>query len=146
MKAIDPFETVCLRGVTLAKYHAVITYLETKENYQPEMSKEDFINNCLAFLGCVKVPDFFKEYLAFIYEFHRLDVPADLVYDRTDGRAFVNLINGLVSRIEPGMNQIEFENHLIDGYPAGGGNLLKKPRWVNWIRKAIDFIDDNWKS
>ena len=70
----------------------------------------------------------------------------DLVYDRTDGRAFVNLINGLVSRIEPGMNQIEFENHLIDGYPAGGGNLLKKPRWVNWIRKAIDFIDDNWKS
>ena len=44
-------------------------------------------------------------------------------------------LNGPISRIEPGMNEIKFENHLVEGYPAGGGNLLKKPWWVNWIER-----------
>lgn len=145
MEPIEPFAKVCLKGKTLAKYHAVITFLETKENYKPEMTEDNFVKNCLSFLGCVKIPDFFKNYLLFIYQFHKAEVSADYVYDRTDGRAFTDLVNGLISRIEPGMNEIEFENHLVEGYPAGGGNLLKKPWWVNWIRKVIDFIDDNWK-
>lgn len=146
MEAIEPFAMVCLKGKTLAKYHAVITFLETKENYKPEMTQDDFVKNCLSFLGCVKIPDYLRDYLVFIYDFHKSDVSADYVYEKTDGRAFTEIVNSMIGKIEPGMTEIEFENHLIDGYPAGGGNMLKKPRWVNWIRKIIDFIDDHWKK
>lgn len=142
---IDPFVKICIKVQTLGKYHAVITFLETKENYKPEMTEDDFIKNCLAFLGCVKIPQFFKDYLSFIYPFHVNDVNSDYVYDKTDGRAFTNLYNEMIKLIQPGMTQIEYENHLIPGYPAGGGNPLEKPKWVNWIRKVIDIIDDLWQ-
>lgn len=145
MKAIDPYVNVSINVQTLAKYHAVITFLETKENYEPEMTKENFIKNCLAFLGCAEIPDFLKNYYGFIFDFHASGVSSDKVYEKTDGRAFTNLSNALIERIKPGMTEIEFENHLIPGYPAGGGNRLKKPWWVNPIRKIIDWIDDNWK-
>lgn len=109
----------------------VIIFLETKENYKPEITEENFKKNCLAFLGCVEVPPFFTDYLSDVYQFHKSGVDADTVYEKTDGRAFTNLVNGLLARIEPGMNEIEFENHLVPGYPAGGGNRIKKPKWVN---------------
>jgi len=144
MEPIDPFMKVSIKAKTLAKYHMVITYLETKENYKPEMTEDDFISNCLAFLGRVELPDYFKNYLKVVYKFHVADINVDIVYEKTDGRAFTELANELIKRIEPGMNEIEFENHLIPGYPAGGGDLKKKPKWVNWLRKFFDWLDDNW--
>lgn len=109
------------------------------------MTKEDFIKNCLAFLGCAKIPDFITDYYGFIYDFHVAGANSDIVYEKTDGRAFTVLANGLIAKIKPGMTQIEYENSLIEGYPAGGGDLRKKPWWVNPLRKIIDWIDDNWK-
>lgn len=144
MEPIDSMSKVSIRANTLGKYHMVITFLETKGNYQDGMTEADFKKNCLAFLGCVKYPPCFPDYLSEVYKFHVSGVDADTVYNKTDGRAFANLVNGLLERKKPGMTEIEFENHLIEGYPAGGGNLLKKPWWVNWIRKVIDLIDDNW--
>ncbi|MDO9001361.1 MAG: hypothetical protein Q7W45_16465 [Bacteroidota bacterium] len=145
MRPIDPYVSVSIKAQTLAKYHAVITFLETEANYKPEMTEEDFIKNCLAFLGCAKIPDFLKSYYGFIYEFHVSGVSSDTVYEKTDGRAFTEFANALIERIKPGMTQIEFENNLVEGYPVGGGDKLKKPWWVNPIRKIIDWIDDNWK-
>lgn len=145
MEEISAISKVCIKANTLAKCHMVITFLETKENYKPEMTEENFKKNCFAFLGCVEIPTFFSEYLSVVYKFHKSGVDADTVYEKTDGRTFVNVVNGMLERIEPGMNEIDFENHFIPGYPAGGGNRLKKPKWVNWVRKFFDFIDDNWE-
>lgn len=111
-----------------AKYHAVITYLETKELYRSGMSRDEFVRATTEGVDDQQAVAIFSEYMSKIYECHTRKMTSDAVYDSIDGKEFVIMINKLTR------------------YEAANGHQLslKKPRWFNWLRKAIDFIDDHW--
>jgi hypothetical protein len=113
----------------IGKYHAVITYLETASYYKAGMTEDAFIRATTACIEEQELKDLFKPYMSKIYSYHTKKLTSDQVYDLTDGRVFSDTINGL----------IKFESN--SGHVASA----KKPWWFNWLRKAIDFIDDNWK-
>lgn len=111
-----------------AKYHAVITYLETKELYRDGMSRDAFVKATTAGVDDQTAVTVFSDYMSKIYEFHTRRLTPDAVYDSVDGSDFVVMINKLTQYEESNGHQLS----------------LKKPRWFNWLRKAIDFIDDHW--
>ncbi|HEX8268808.1 MAG TPA: hypothetical protein VF581_02855 [Flavobacterium sp.] len=112
-----------------AKFHAVITYLETKELYRAGMSREEFVKVTTSCVEEKEIVEIFAPYMGKVYDYHTQKLSSDKVYDMVTGEDFVAMANRLRAYEE------------TSGHTAS----LKKPWWVNWLRKAIDFIDDNWK-
>jgi hypothetical protein len=109
-----------------AKFHAVITYLESKDYYKAGMSKDAFIKASTVGVTDVRLVECCTPYLTTIYTFHTKKLTADQVYDNVDGTDFANVINSVFA------------------YEKSSGNtfLTQKMGWLNWLRKLIDTIDD----
>ncbi len=113
-----------------AKFHAVITLLESKAIYKSGMSQDEFVTSNLAGVDDLNLSKIVTPYLQTIYSYHTKGLSADDVYSMTTGEEFATLENQLVA----------YEKSV------GGSSSLssKKPKWLNWLRKLIDLIDDNW--
>ena len=112
-----------------AKFHAVITYLETKEMYTEGMSRDEFVNVTTSSVEEQEIVQIFSPYMGKIYDYHTQNLTPDKVYDLVTGEDFVEMANSMRSY------------ELSSGHTAS----LKKPRWFNWLRKVIDYIDDHWE-
>jgi|GEM_PF-5192215 len=113
----------------IGKFHAVITYLETKDFYKSGVTEASFIKAVCANVDDIKVIEITTPYLKTIYSYHLNKLTSDQVYDKTTGEQYALMHNQLTSYIKT-----------IGDKPS----KLKKPKWFNWLRKLIDFIDDNW--
>ena len=145
-KAIGPYKITSSSKLspkvsTTAKLFMVIAYLETKPNYKEGMSKEEFLNSMLAGVEAKSVPAL-KKYFGTVYDYHKQNMHPDEVYQKTDDKAFIAVYNDLVGLYKPKMSKPEFKR--VVGLESLD-NVRTKPWWINWLRKVIDFIDDNWK-
>ena len=111
-----------------AKYHAVITFLESDSRYRKGMSADEFVKGELKGVEDEKLIEIFTPYLQTIYSFHTEDLTPDMVYDKIDGEAFTKVVNDL--------RVYQEEN--------GGGATQMRIRWLNAIRKFIDWVDDTF--
>jgi hypothetical protein len=124
---------------TIAKLYMVIGYLETKANYKEGISKEEFLNSMFKEYSSQSIPAL-RKYFGVVYDFHKQNLHPDDVYQKADDKAFLAINNDFVSLYKPTMTKSQFREILQIKTAIG-----KKPIWINWIRKAIDLIDDNWK-
>lgn len=130
--------------VTVGKLHGIISYLETKEYYTKGMSEKEFVNKIMAYQFDNGVsPDFFKNYLTYIYKLHTLNGDDNKVYDSIDGKAFVDFTNGILKLYN---NKMSKEDALMAIYTNGDASKTVKPKngWLNFARKIIDVIDDEF--
>jgi hypothetical protein len=144
--AITPSTELQVRGRLAGKLHMVITFLETKPFYSRGVSGDQFVKRALAQMEPAPTPVWLRTYLLQVYEYHVKGVSADVVYATDDGRAFSELYNAAARTYKPGMTKEEFERQLIPGTTPGYGDpQMRKPWWVNCVRKIVDFIDDHWQ-
>ncbi len=116
----------------IGKYHAVITFLETKEFYKPGMSEDEFVQTTTSCLEDETLIEMFTPYMRHIYNYHVNKMTSDEVYDKEDSNSFASLSTSL----EKYMQDPNIRKELS----------FKKPKWFNWLRKAIDWLDDHWKE
>jgi hypothetical protein len=109
----------------IGKYHAVITFMETKEYYTKNMSEEDYFNETTSCIKETELKNLFRPYMAKIYSCHVKNLTSDQVYDLIDGADFANVENALRKyRSTPEIN------------------TTSTLRWFNWLRKLFDFPGD----
>lgn len=111
-----------------AKFHGVITYLESADRYKDGMSVDEFVKGELQGVEDEKLIDIFTPYFQNIYTFHKAGLTADMVYDKIDGEGFTRVVNDL----------------RIYQEETGNGATPMKIRWLNAIRKFIDWVDDTF--
>jgi hypothetical protein len=144
---ITPTTQLQVSGRLAGKLHMVTTFLETKPFYSRGVSSDQFVKRALAQMEPAPTPAWLKTYLLRVYEYHAKGVSADVVYATDDGRAFTELYNAVAKTYKPGMTKEEFERQLIPGTTPGYGDpRMRKPWWVNCVRKVVDWIDDHWKD
>jgi len=115
----------------ISKFHSVITFLETKDFYKKGMSEEEFIDKTTSCLEDKELKKLFAPYMSQIFYYHENNFTSDKVYDSVKGDNFITLTNALERYMEDPVIRKEM--------------LLKKPKWFNYLRKIIDWIDDHWK-
>ena len=123
---VKPANKIATSVVLVAKYHAVITFLESKDYYKDGISNEEFVKKGLVGITDKKLLTLLTPYMQTIYSFHTQKLTADMVYERITGSEFSNTVNSL--RI----------------YQKEGGNFPPQNRigWLNAIRKFFDWLDD----
>ncbi|WP_452226644.1 hypothetical protein [Lacinutrix cladophorae] len=113
----------------VGKFHAVITYLETKEFYKNGMTKDEFVKSTTSCVDDKELINIFKPCMEEIYVFHTKKLSPDQVYDYIDGNSFAKTAIALKKY------EIKYDRE---------ASRIKKPKWFNWLRKFIDWLDDTW--
>lgn len=122
---IKPSNKVATSVKLIGKFHAVITYLETKDFYVKGMSEEDYVNTTTSCIKETELKNVFKPYMAKIYSYHTKGLTSDQVYDLVDGNDFASVENAL--RKYRVISEI---------------NTTYTLRWFNWLRKLFEFPGD----
>jgi hypothetical protein len=125
-QVVKPANKIATSVVLVAKYHAVITFLESKDYYKEGISSDEFVKKGLVGITDKKLISLLTPYMQTIYSFHTQKLTADMVYNRISGTEFSNTVNSL--RL----------------YQKEGGNFTPQVRigWLNAIRKFFDWLDD----
>ena len=92
------------------------------------MTEESFVSATTSCISEKDLVNIFKPYMSEIYRYHTQKLTPDQVYDRVDGSKFASTASALKS----------YEKSTNHGASA------KKPKWFNWLRKFIDWLDDTW--
>ena len=127
-QVVKPTNKIATSVVLVAKYHAVITFLESKDYYKEGISSDDFVKKGLTGVSDKKLISILTPYMKTIYSFHTQNLTADMVYDRIDGAEFSSTVNSL--RL----------------YQKEIGSIPSQERigWLNAIRKFFDWLDDTF--
>ncbi len=125
-QVVKPSNKIATSVVLVAKYHAVITFLESKDYYRQGMTSEEFVQKGLTGVTDKKMLTILTPYMQTIYSFHTQKLTADMVYDRITGSEFSNTVN------------------LLRQYVKEVGTISSQTRigWLNAIRKFFDWLDD----
>ncbi len=125
-QVVKPANKIATSVVLVAKYHAVITFLESKDYYRQGMTSEEFVQKGLTGVSDKKMLTILTPYMQTIYSFHTQKLTADMVYDRITGSEFSNTVN------------------LLRQYVKEVGTISSQTRigWLNAIRKFFDWLDD----
>lgn len=127
-QVVKPSNRISTSVSVAAKFHAVITYLESKDYYKSGMSSDEFVKNALVGVEDQKLRDIFTPYMQTIYTFQTQKLTADQVYDKITGDEFAKTVNAL----------------RVYQAQTGNGATPMKIRWLNAIRKFIDWVDDTF--
>jgi hypothetical protein len=123
---VKPANKIATSVVLVAKYHAVITFLESKDYYRQGITSEEFVQKGLAGVTDKKLISILTPYMQKIYSYHTQKYTADMVYDQITGSEFSSTVNSL--RL----------------YAKEVGSISPQVRigWLNAIRKFFDWLDD----
>jgi hypothetical protein len=123
---VKPANKIATSVVLVAKYHAVITFLESKDYYRQGITSDEFVQKGLAGVTDKKLISILTPYMQKIYTFHTQKYTADMVYNQIVGNEFSTVVNSL--RL----------------YANEVGPISPELRigWLNAIRKFFDWLDD----
>lgn len=153
----SPETTIQVKAITAAKIHMVVSFLETKQAYRRGITKEEFVRQALGNMATVVArggakTQWLNEYLSKVYTYHERGMSPDAIYAEEDGQAFIRAYNSAGSSCKPGMTRDDFEKQLIPGSIPSGTDIsaarapadisaARVPKWINLIKKLIDFIE-----
>ncbi len=127
-QTVKPENKIATSVVLVAKYHAVITFLESKDYYKEGMSSADFVSKGLSGITDKKLISILSPYMQTIFKFHTQKLTADMVYDKIKGSEFSSTVNSLRQY------QKDF----------GNPSIQTRIGWLNAIRKFFDWLDDTF--
>ena len=122
----------------------VVTVLETRDLYAETKSKDKFVTTLLELYGKSPATESLREYLGVVYDYHQKETNSDLIWQQENGEAFAKLLNQMSGLVKRGSSKEDIQKQLFPEVNFNNSQM-KKPWWVNPIRKIVDYIDDHWK-